>query len=155
MKATLLFIIALTAAASVRGADGKDQDLVRADSVEIIDERLSDLPVTPIKIVDPNIVQAVVGAIPASPAMWRRGSFTAPSGYLRFIFRSGSNVIDGVGLGDGFLVRGGGGDWESKKISKEIENKLASFAQIKKPNQSPRRNVGTAPFAGETLPRRR
>src|SRR4051812_19344759 len=121
METAFLLFFVLVASVPATFADAKEKDLARSDMVEIWDQRISDSHATPVEIVDAKIVQAIVGAITDSKTEWKRGSFTAPSGNLRFIFRSGSTVIAGVGLGDGFLVRTIAGGWESKKISKEIQ----------------------------------
>src|SRR6266498_4327188 len=131
------FLLALVMVCDVAlAADRKQEDLRRADSIEVWDQRVSDLHSTPTKITESEKVIDLVNAIQDSPGTWKRGSFTAPSGYLRFVFRRGAEAITGIRLGEGFLVRGGGGDWEFKEISKDLEAKLASFMKKKEPSKS-------------------
>ena len=63
------------------------------------------------------------------------GSFTVPAGYKRFAFLHDSEVFAVVGLGERFLIRGSGGDWESKTISKELEARLNAYGQQDAQNQ--------------------
>ena len=131
MKASFFYLLVLVGVLSAAAADKKEQELAQADSIEVWDQRVSALHAKPVKIIDRQSIQAVVSSIEESKAKWKKGWGTSPSGYLRFVFCRGNDVIVAIGLGEGFLVRGGGGDWESQKISKEIETKLDSFGQKK------------------------
>jgi hypothetical protein len=42
-------------------------------------------------------------------------------------------VLGVIGMGDRFLVRGGGGHWEFKDIPKELEVKIAKTAGFRLP----------------------
>ena len=136
MKLALILSLALVVWISASAADRESEDLTRATVVQAWDQRVSDLHSTPVVITDSNSIAALRDAIQNAPGKWEAGSFTAPSGYIRFIFRRDSQVLAAIGLGDGFLVQGSGGHWESKKITKELEAKIAVFGQPKSPNNS-------------------
>jgi hypothetical protein len=136
MKLSLLFGLMLVFFRPALAVDHNPVDFSHATTVDVWDERISDLHATPVSITESNEIVALAGAIQNAPGDWKRGSFTAPSGYLRFVFKRDSKVIAAIGLGEQFLVRGGESDWEFKKISRELEAKLAAFGQKKSPNKS-------------------
>jgi len=146
MKLGLTFGVALAAFISASAADTKSQGLATATAVRIVDQRIPafrsttnglvpDVRSEGITVTDSNTVVALARTIQNAPGKWKRGSFTAPAGYKRFAFLHDSQVFAVIGLGEQFLVRGSGGDWESKKITKELEAKLNAFGQQGVPNQ--------------------
>jgi hypothetical protein len=92
---------------------------------------VSDLHATPLKISDPKLVHEIIDLLQEAKGRWKRGFATSPSGDIRFIFYRGDQYLDAVGVGSHFLVRGGGGDWESKQISPELEARLRKFSEKK------------------------
>ena len=132
MKTPLLFFLVL--AVSALASAPKEEDLARAELVRVWDLRTSDMNARPTEIKDPKIVAALVDTLKSAPGDWREGSFTMPTGYLMLGFWRGSHVIARIGLGEGFLVRGSMEQWESKKITKELEAILSALAQKKQPN---------------------
>lgn len=130
MKRILILILAAVVCGYAAANQERD-DLSGVDSVEVWDHRGSDLPAAPVKVDDPEAVSTLVHAIQEAPGQWRHGSFTSPSVILRFVFFKGTGVIATIELGDGFLVRGGGGDWAFKRISKELQASLVSLGRKK------------------------
>ena len=146
MKLAFMFGVALAGCASPSAVDSKSEDLTAATAVMIADQRVPafrstpdglvpDLRSTPITITDSNTVAALVSAIQNAPGKWKRGSFTVPAGDRRLAFLRDSQVLAVIGLGEKFLVRGSGGDWEFKTITKELEDKIAALSQQQPPNQ--------------------
>lgn len=134
MKLTFILGVVLAVAVSASAVDSKSEDLTTATAVKIVDQRVPDLRSPPITITDSNTVAALARAIQNAPGKWKKGLFTAPAGYKRFAFVRDSQMLAVIGLGDRFMVRGGGGDWGSKKITKELEDKIAAFGQQSPPN---------------------
>ena len=115
MKLALIFGLMLAVFGPAIAAGHKPLDLTPATVVEVWDQRVPELHTTPNTITKSNEVVALASAIQNAPGDWKRGAFTAPSGYLRFVFRRDSEMIATIGLGEHCLVRGGGGDWESNR----------------------------------------
>ena len=99
-------------------------NLAGTDRVEIWDQRIQDIHSKPRVVTEARVVASVVRVIQGEGGDWKSGSFTSPSGYLRFIFFSGSRTIAGIGMGDGFLVINTPDGWYSKDISAETVNFL-------------------------------
>ena len=145
MKLALTFGMVL-ACVSASASDTKSQGLATATAVRIVDQRIPafqsttnglvpDVRSAGIIVSDTNTIVALARAIENAPGKWKRGSFTTPAGYKRFAFLHDSQVFAVIGLGTQFLVRGSGGDWESKAITKELETKINAFGQQGAPNQ--------------------
>lgn len=105
------------------------------DSVEIWDQRVSDLHAKPMKIADSIRATALLGMIRSAPGKWKPGTFTAPSGDLRIVFTKDASVVEVYGVGHGFLVRGGGGKWESKAIDQQFETMLRALNEKHAPDR--------------------
>ena len=136
-----LFLVALLP--SVAPAKEDKWSIVQADVVLVSDQRVSNLRASPLKITDPKLVREIVGLLQEAKGRWKKGFATSPSGDVRFTFYRGDQYLDAVGVGDRFLVRGGGGDWESKQISPELEARLRTFSE-KQPIQPPQTTTGSS-----------
>ena len=146
MKLALTSGMALAICVSACAADKKPLGLATATAVKIVDQRIPafrsttnglvpDVRSEGIMVTDSNTVVALARVIENAPGKWKSGSFTAPAGYKGFVFLRNSQVFDAIGLGDQFLVRGNGGNWHYKKITKELEAKINAFGQQDAPNQ--------------------
>jgi hypothetical protein len=117
-----------------------------------VDHLATNRPPTPVTITDSNTIAALAKAIQTAPGKWKKGSFTAPAGYLRFAFFRNSHALADIGLADRCLVRGGGGHWEFKAISRDLEVRIAALGRPEPPNPEHGAN-GTQP-PGSGSPRR-
>jgi hypothetical protein len=54
----------------------------------------------------------------------------------------GTELLEVIGIGDGFFVRGGSSDWRTKKISQEVESELLRLIQKKEAELSGTDNSG-------------
>src|ERR1700679_405880 len=79
-------------------------NLADADRIEIWDQRTQEIHSKPNVVTDGHVLAAVIRIIQGGADGWKSGSFTSPSGYLRFVFFKGSRTIAGIGLGNKFLV---------------------------------------------------
>jgi len=136
MKSAAYLFIALLSLVPAIAAAAPNADPAAADAVEIWDQRASARQAKPVKITDTTRVTALVALIRSAPEDWKRGSFTSPAGELRFVFLKSKEVVSVIGLGHGFLVRGGGGNWESKSISWQLEATLRKVYEDKGPNHT-------------------
>ena len=126
-----LAVIALCAGCqSFRSSEHATENLKAATAVTVANLTDNNPPIT---ITDSNTVESLATIIQTAPGKWKKGSFTAPAGYVRFAFSRDSKVLGVIGLGDQFLVRGGGAHWEFKDIPKELEAKIAKMAGFQMP----------------------
>ena len=123
-------IIALIWLVSLSTATAESKNFKAATAVIVANLMVTNAPIT---ITDSNTVGSLANAIQTAPGKWKKGSFTAPAGYMRFAFLRDSKVLGVIGLGDQFLVRGGGAHWEFKDIPKELEAKIAKTAGFQLP----------------------
>jgi hypothetical protein len=128
---TLAALILVALLPSLAFAKEEKWIIGQADVVLVSDQRVSDLHAKPLKITDPKLVREIVDLLQEAKGRWKKGFATSPSGDIRFIFYRGDQYLDAVGVGSRFLVRGGGGDWESKQISTELETRLRKFSEKK------------------------
>lgn len=135
MKALLTFLFG-SLCLPLAVAKHETWSIVQADRVEIIGQRQSDVRTPPVRIIDAEVVSEIVQLVSEAKGKWKEGWFTAPAGDIRFIFSRHDQYLDAIGVGGQFMVRGGGGHWESKKISPELEARLRAFFE-KKPNNPP------------------
>lgn len=133
MKLPLIIAVALAGLVSMSVAAAEPESLTVATAATIVSQLVTNPPPAPVTITESNTVVALAGAIQTAPGKWKRGSFTAPAGYVRFAFLRDSQVLAVIALGDRFLVRGSGGHWEYKDITKELEARIAAFGQQKLP----------------------
>jgi hypothetical protein len=129
-----LTTIAVLAAVFASTAHTEPEALTTATSVSVMDQLATNQPSRPITITDSNTIAALAKAIQTAPGKWKKGSFTAPAGYLRFAFFCDSHALADIGLADRCLVRGGGGHWEFKAISRDLEVRIAALGRPKPPN---------------------
>ena len=155
MKLGLILGVALGACASGFATDS----LAPATAVKIVDQRIPafrsttnglvpDARSAGITVTDSNTVAAIVRAIENAPGKWKKGSFTAPAGYKRFIFLRDSQMVAAIGLGEQFLVRGSGGNWEHKKITRKLEEKINALGRQEEPNPENGANGTKRPGSG-------
>jgi hypothetical protein len=137
-----LFLVALFPC--VAPAKEDKWSIAQADVVLVSDQRVSDWRAPSLKITDPKLVQEITGLFLYAKGRWKKGFATSPSGDIRFIFYRGDQYLDAVGVGDRFLVRGGGGNWESMQISPELEARLRKFSE-KKADPAGTDNAGATP----------
>ena len=128
MKALTAFFL-ITLLPSVAMADEEKWSIAQADAVLVSDRRVAERRASPRKITDPKLVQEITDWILAAEGHWKKGFATSPSGDIRFIFHRGDQYLDTVGVGERFLVRGGGANWESKQISPELEARLRALSE--------------------------
>jgi len=150
MKLALIFGAAMVACASASAAEPRWEDLTNATAVRVVDQRvpafrsttnglIPDMRSAGIIVTNSNTVTALIRAVQDAPGKWKRGSFTVPAGYKSFAFLRDSRLLGVIRLGDQFFVRGSGGHWEYKDITKELEAKINAIAQEGVPNKT--RNV--------------
>jgi hypothetical protein len=106
------------------------RDLSGVDRIEIWDLRIQDVHAKAKFITDAGVIASVVSMVQGTGGGWRRGSFTPPSGYLRFRFLKSAQEIAAIGVGPRFLVIWPSQSWYTKNISPEIEANLQYIADL-------------------------
>ena len=137
MKTVLALVFSLFAAVL---AAQDQRTLGKATIVRVWDLRVSEVSAQPIEIHDRALIGELAIAIGEAPGEWKNGEdVTIPTGNFMIAFWDDKVVIARFGLGDEFLVRGNMGDWQMKRISKELGLRLVQKAN-KAPNQALQHN---------------
>ena len=103
--------------------------LGKIDQIGVWDVQVSNLNEKEKFIEDPKVIARVIEILEHPNLEWRPVRlYTAPSGSLRIIFYRNSQLIEAIGIGNNYLVKGTGGDWHTADISPDLSNQLFYLA---------------------------
>jgi hypothetical protein len=86
MKLPFIIIALLGGLMSLSTAGAESENLKAATAVMVANQMVTNPTTLPITITDSNTVASLASAIQTAPGKWKKGSFTAPAGYVRFAF---------------------------------------------------------------------
>ena len=130
-------IILIASVTCVTQAQDMSVSLNTADRIQVWDQRISDVFAKPVEISDQDKISKLAALIENAVGEWKPIQFyTPPTGNIRLVFLKGTNIIQAIGVGDDFLVRGTGTTCDIIRIPDDLCRQIQNVLSGETPEEN-------------------